>query len=216
MSCLPALDKFLQNYHQAYLTSLGELPRYYPQGEPSVCIQGEFQPDLEQAVSWQPVKRKVEGSFANVEHALELTLWPEINDFYGHYFSAPVLFDSKWGTGELLQVWNDDDFNCLQQNLIGHLMMKKKLKQSPTWFIGLLDEGDKMLTINNSDGSVWIEIPGEVQSEQLSSSLTAFIEALSPRIAPPVKHEELPMPALEHPSIFASFKRMWQNLFGKR
>ncbi|MBP7664474.1 MAG: SecY-interacting protein, partial [Shewanella sp.] len=25
-----------------------------------------------------------------------------------------------------------------------------------------------------------------------------------------------PMPALEHPGIFASFKRMWQNLFGKR
>lgn len=92
---------------------------------------------------------------------------------------------------------------------------EEKLKQPPTWFIGLLDEGDKMLTINNSDGSVWIEIPGEEQSEQLSTSLTAFIEALSPRIAPPVKHEELPMPALDHPGIFANIKRMWQNLFGK-
>ncbi|MGL5666214.1 MAG: SecY-interacting protein, partial [Shewanella sp.] len=29
-------------------------------------------------------------------------------------------------------------------------------------------------------------------------------------------HEELPMPALEHPGIFASFKRMWHNLIGKR
>lgn len=181
-----------------------------------MCIQGEFHADLDQAVSWQPVKREVEGSFANVEHALELTLWPEINHFYGQYFSAPLLFDSEWGTGELLQVWNEDDFTCLQQNLIGHLMMKKKLKQPPTWFIGLLDEGDKMLTINNSDGSVWIELPGEIPTQQLSPSLAEFIGALSPRIAPPVKHEELPMPALEHPGIFASFKRMWQNLFGKR
>lgn len=73
-----------------------------------------------------------------------------------------------------------------------------------------------MLTINNSDGSVWIELPGEIPTQQLSPSLAEFIGALSPRIAPPVKHEELPMPALEHPGIFASFKRMWQNLFGKR
>ncbi|MGI2066607.1 SecY-interacting protein [Shewanella sp. MF08487] len=216
MSCLPALDKFLQNYHKAYLTSLSELPRYYPQGEPSVCIQGEFQPELEQAVFWQPVKREVEGSFANVEHALELTLWPEINHFYGQYFSAPLLFDSKWGAGELLQVWNENDFDCLQQNLIGHLMMKKKLKQPPTWFIGLLDDGDKMLTIDNNDGSVWIELPGELPSQQLSPSLAEFIGALSPRITPPVKHEELPMPALEHPGILARFKLMWQNLMGKR
>lgn len=215
MSCLPALDKFLQNYHQAYLTTLGELPRYYPQGEPSVCIQGEFFADSDKPIAWQPVKRDEVGSFTNVEHALDLPLWPDIHLFYGQYFSAPLLFDSKWGTGELLQVWNDDDFKCLQQNVIGHLMMKKKLKQPPTWFIGLLDEGDKMLTINNSDGSVWIEIPGEEQSEQLSTSLTAFIEALSPRIAPPVKHEELPMPALDHPGIFANIKRMWQNLVGK-
>lgn len=216
MSCLPALDKFLQNYHQSYLSTLGELPRYYPQGQRSLCIQGEFNADLDQTVSWQPVKRQVEGSFANVEHALELTLWPEINRFYGQYFSAPLLFDSKWGSGELLQVWNEDDFTCLQQNLIGHLMMKKKLKQPATWFIGLLDEGDKMLTINNSDGSVWIEIPGELPSQQLSASLAAFIESLSPRIAPPVKYEDLSLPALEHPGIFASFKRMWHNLRGKR
>ena len=216
MSCLPALDKFLQNYHQSYLSTLGELPRYYPQGEPSLCIQGEFDESSDEAVSWLPVKREQLGSFANVEHALELTLWPDINHFYGEYFAAPVLFDSPWGTGELLQVWNEADFDALQQNIIGHLMMKQKLKQPATWFIGLLDEGDKMLTVDNADGSVWVEIPGELPSAQLAPSLAEFIEALSPRIAPPVKHEELPMPALEHPGIFASFKRMWHNLIGKR
>ncbi|PIW59057.1 SecY-interacting protein [Shewanella sp. CG12_big_fil_rev_8_21_14_0_65_47_15] len=215
MSCLSALDKFLQNYHQAYLTTLGELPRYYPQGEPSLCIQGEL-PDMGETVAWKPIKRDEEGSFVNLEHALDLKLWPDIHSFYGQYFAAPLLFDSKWGTGELLQAWNEDDFNCLQQNIIGHLMMKKQLKQPPTWFIGLLDDGDNMLTVNNADGSVWIEIPGEIPTQQLSPSLAEFIGVLSPRIAPPVKHEELPMPALEHPGIFASFKRMWHNLTGKR
>lgn len=181
-----------------------------------MCIQGEFDESSDEAVSWLPVKREPVGSFANVEHALELKLWSDINYFYGEYFAAPVLFDSPWGTGELLQVWNEADFDALQQNIIGHLMMKQKLKQPPTWFIGLLDEGDKMLTVDNADGSVWVEIPGELPSTQLAPSLAAFIEALSPRIAPPVKHEELPMPALEHPGIFASFKRMWHNLIGKR
>lgn len=216
MSCLSALDKFLLNYHQAYLTILGELPRYYPQGEISLCIQGEFSLDTSEAVTWKPIKRDEAGSFVNLEHALELSLWPDINIFYGQYFAAPLLFDSKWGTGELLQAWNAADFDCLQQNIIGHLMMKKQLKQPLTWFIGLLDDGDKMLTVNNADGSVWVEIPGELPSQQLSSSLAEFIGSLSPRIAPPVKHEELPMPTPEHPGIFASFKRMWHNLCGKR
>ncbi|MDX5996585.1 SecY-interacting protein [Shewanella oneidensis MR-1] len=216
MSCLPALDKFLQNYHQSYLSTLGELPRYYPRGESSLCIQGEFVEASTEAVGWLPVKREQPGSFTNVEHALELKLWPDIHSFYGQYFAAPVLFDSTWGTGELLQVWNEADFDALQQNIIGHLMMKQKLKQPPTWFIGLLDEGDKMLTVDNADGSVWIEIPGELPSVQLATSLAEFIAALSPRIAPPVKHEELPMPAQDHPGIFASFKRMWHNLTGKR
>ncbi|MCH1928847.1 SecY-interacting protein [Shewanella sp. A25] len=216
MSCQPALDKFLDNYYRSYLSTLGELPRYYPQGETSLCIQGEFDVDSDEAVFWQPVKRETPGSFANVEHALELTLLPEINDYYGQFFAAPLLFDSKWGSGELLQVWNEDDFDSLQQNIIGHLMMKQKLKQPPTWFIGLLDEGDKMLTVDNSDGSVWIEIPGQLPSQQLAPSLVEFIASLSPRIAPPVKHEELPMPEVEHPGIFASLKRMWLNLMGKR
>ncbi|MGL5359938.1 MAG: SecY-interacting protein [Shewanella sp.] len=216
MSCLPALNKFLQNYHQAYLATLGELPRYYPQGEPSLCIQGEFDALSSEAVTWLPVAREQPGSFANVEHALELKLWPDINVFYGHFYAAPVLFDSNWGTGELLQVWNSEDFAALQQNIIGHLMMKQKLKQPATWFIGLLDEGDRMLTVNNTDGSVWIEIPGELPSVQLAASLAEFIAALAPRIAPPVKHEDLPMPALAHPGIVASFKRMWHNLTGKR
>lgn len=224
MSCLPAFDNFLQNYPQAYLDTLSELPRYYSHGEVSPCVAdkashsegrlGEHSAD--DAVSWRPVKRDTMADFSNVEHALELNLSPEISAFYGQYFSAPLLFNSPWGMGELLQVWNEDDFTLLQQNIIGHLMMKKKLKQSPTWFIGLLEEGDKMLTIDNRDGSVWIEIPGELPSEQLAPNLNAFIETLSVRIAPPVKHETLPMPALEHPGILVNLKRMWRNLFAKR
>ena len=221
MSCLPALENFLQNYRLAYQESLDDFPRCYPHGEDSDCIQGDWDLSLDEPVTWLPVSRLTlsedgPADFSNVEHALELTLWRDINEFYGHFYAAPLMFHSPWGTGELLQAWNAQDFQHLQQNIIGHLMMKKKLKQAPTWFIGVLDEGDKMLIVDNQDGSVWIEVPGDVPREKLADNLAAFIAKLAPRVAPPILHQEASMPALEHPGIRASFKRMWQNLTGKR
>jgi SecY interacting protein Syd len=205
----------LQKYHTSYQEKLGQCPRHFPRGEDSACIQGEFALDSDEAAFWLPVRREQAADFENVETALELALRPELGEFYGHYFAAPMLFTSPWGDGELLQVWNQQDFVYLQQNIIGHLMMKKQLGQAPTWFVGLLDEGDRMLTVDNADGSVWIEVPGESPSEKLTDSLGSFISALTPRVAPPVKHEEMPMPALEHPGIFAGIGRMWRNLLGK-
>lgn len=214
MSCLAALQSFLNLYVNAYRSKLDEYPRYYPQGESSSCVvSGDARSD--EAVQWQPVERHTVGDFSNVEQALELTLHPDINEFYGHFWSAPVLFSSSQGDGELTAVWNQQDFEYLQQNVIGHLMMKRKLKQPLTWFIGLLDDGEKMLTVNNEDGSVWTEIPGEVQQEKLADSLAQFIAGLSPKVAPPVRHEDLPMPQLEHPGIMARLKVMWNNLRGK-
>ncbi|MGS0675068.1 SecY-interacting protein [Shewanella sp. 0m-4] len=213
MSSLPALDLFLSKYQQAYVEKLGEQPRYYAQQQESDCITSE--PDADEAVFWQAVIRDEPGQFDNVETALELSLTPEINAFYGRHFSAPLFFDSKWGTGELIQVWNQTDFEYLQQNIIGHLMMKKKLKQEQTWFIGVLDEADNMLTVNNADGSVWIEIPGEAQSTMLAKSLNEFIEQLTPRVTPPVKLIEESMPELDHPGIWQRMKLMWRNLRGK-
>ena len=186
MSSLPALDHFLKRYHQAYLDKLGESPRYYPQGESSPCIEGDFLGDhgegTETTVHWHPVNREDSVSFDNVNSALNITLKTDINAFFCTHFSAPLLFESTWGAGELLQVWNKTDFDYLQQNMIGHLMMKKKLKQAPTWFIGVLGDGDKMLTVDNSDGSVWIEIPGETPCEKLTDSLGTFIKtSVKPR-----------------------------------
>ncbi|EDQ00225.1 SecY-interacting protein [Shewanella benthica] len=221
MSSLPALDDFLKLYQLTYLEKLGESPRYYPRGEGSLCIEGEFdasnyhESNEEVSVCWKPVKREEPGSFANVETALGIELGSDIDAFFGEYFSAPLLFNCEWGQGELLQVWNQTDFEYLQQNMIGHLMMKKKLKQAPTWFIGVLGDGDKMLTVDNSDGSVWVEIPGEAPSEKLTNSLNEFIALLTPRVAPPELHIEESMPELDHPGIWNRFKLMWRNLRGK-
>ncbi|QBF84048.1 SecY-interacting protein [Shewanella maritima] len=213
MSCSSAFDNFFKQYLNVYQSSLSELPRYYPLGEASPCVADD-DADLDDAVFWQPHKRQTPADFDNVAKALELELHVDINAFYGRYYSAPLNFTSPWGEGELLQAWNQQDFEYLQQNMIGHLMMKQKLKHQPTWFIGVLGEGDQMLTVDNSDGSVWIEIPGDKPKQQLASSIAEFIEQLQVIIKPPVAPIQEQDVVHEHPGIWARIKIMWGNLMG--
>ncbi|UCX04287.1 SecY-interacting protein [Shewanella glacialimarina] len=216
MSCSTALENFINKYLLAYQDALSELPRYYPMGEDSACIQGQFEQNSDHAVYFKPFKRKTSADFSNVEHALELSLHDDINQYYGQFYSAPLMFTSSWGEGELLQTWNQQDFEYLQQNMIGHLMMKKKLKQEPTWFIGVLGDGDQMLTVDNESGGVWIEIPGDRPKQRLADSLSAFIDQLSPRITPPIKPDTTEDTEWQHPGIWQRIKLMWQYLLRKK
>ena len=190
VSSLPALTNFLNLYQEAYQKQLNESPRFFAKGEPSECVLDEDSINQGVAVQWVSVIREDAGNFDNLNQALNITLHTDINAFYGHYFAGPLMFNSSWGMGEILQVWNQNDFECLQQNIIGHLMMKKKLKQPLTWFVGVLDDNDKMITVNNDDGSVWIEMPGEQQSTRLADNLHDFIYQLTPRVAPPKAYNE--------------------------
>ncbi|GAA0784333.1 MULTISPECIES: SecY-interacting protein [Pseudomonadati] len=216
MSCSTALEIFINKYLIAYRDALSELPRYYALGEDSACIQGQLDDDLDKAVFFTPFKRKTCADFHNVEHALALSLHADINLFYGQFYSAPLMFTSEWGEGELLQAWNQQDFEYLQQNIIGHLMMKKKLKQPPTWFIGVLGDGDQMLTVDNETGAVCIEIPGEKPSQKLADSLEVFLTSITPRITPPVKPDTSEDAEWQHPGIWQRIKLMWQYLLRKK
>lgn len=213
MSCSLSLEEFIQRYINDYQTSLGDLPQYYFMGEQSPCCEKIVAEDI--ASGWQLVVRDNPGKFDNVAAALNLELHSEIDAFYGQYFAAPMLFDSPWGQGELLQVYSEDDFEYLQKNIIGHLMMKQKLKQPLTWFIGVIGDDEQMVTVNNDDGSVWIEVPGEIQSVRLADSLSLFIDELSVVIAPPVMHQSHSPTHYEHPGIIERMKIMWRNLRGR-
>ena len=212
MSCFTALEDFINKYHQQYQETYDEAPRYYPAGESSACIIGDYHGDEEQFVHWKPMLRESSASFDNVERALDIKLHSDINEFYGTLFSAPIHFDSEFGSGELIQPWNKDNFELLQQNIIGHLMMKKKLKQPATWFIGTVDDSDKMLTVSNDDGSVWIEVPGEEQSQQLAESIESLFTTLTVKPTIPEAPQPYVETVAEHPGIINSLKRMWKNL----
>jgi len=84
----------------------------------------------------------------------------------------------------LLQVWSEEDFIRLQENLIGHLIMKRRLKQSPTLFIATTDSEQEMVAVCNLTGEVILEEPGRNKREILSPSVRTFLDDIQPVIGP--------------------------------
>ncbi|MDO6565467.1 SecY-interacting protein [Alteromonas sp. 1_MG-2023] len=135
-------------------------------------------------VPWRP-QRQDESlhqalSFKNVEDALEITLNADFCQLFTEFFSNNLPVTAEHGACELLQVWNEEDFERLQQNLIGHLLMKKRLKQEPTLFFALTDEDDFVLSVLNSTGEVVLEQVGRPPKKVISPSLPEFIATLRP------------------------------------
>ncbi|MDU0356093.1 SecY-interacting protein Syd [Paraglaciecola aquimarina] len=83
---------------------------------------------------------------------------------------------------QLLQAWNLQDFERLQQNLIGHILMKRRLRQPETLFFGVTDQEDFILTLDNSTGQVLLEQVGLQSNDILAPNLAQFIDLLEPEM----------------------------------
>jgi SecY interacting protein Syd len=83
----------------------------------------------------------------------------------------------------LLQPWNQGDFERLQQNLVGHILMKRRLKQPETFFIALTDEDDFILTVHNTSGEVMLEQVGLLPKEVVAPNLAEFLQSIQPSVA---------------------------------
>lgn len=143
----------------------------------SPCQVGDI---VDGSVQWQPVLQQPTADFSNVEQALELTLHPDIITFYQHYYGAGLAAEHQRGKLALLMVWNADDLNRLQQNIIGHILMKRRLKQPETVFFATTEDDDIMLSILNSTGEVYLERVGQDVSEKLAANLAQFISQIQP------------------------------------
>ncbi|WP_440053650.1 SecY-interacting protein [Pseudoalteromonas sp. T1lg65] len=174
------IDKLQQLHlaHERYcLDATQQMPQIYHDPDwPSECERGEVNSLGE--IAWQAVKRGDIGSLEKLAQALECQFPDDLSDFYGGFYAGNVeaFFDGK--KIELLQAWNDEDFARLQQNITGHVLMKRRLKQPDTVFIGLTEQEDLLISVDISSGEVGLEFVGKKQHHILASSLSAFIEQL--------------------------------------
>ena len=178
---------FSNNYSQQHIAQVGHLPTTeHDKQWLSPCEQGQHD---EHHYYWQPVAitpdllaktNDEELSFANVESALNLELHPDIKTYFTTIFSGDIEASCDEGQLSLLFAWNKDDFARLQENIIGHILMKQRLKQAETVFFAVTDEEDMIISVDNSSGEVWVEQVGCKPHKKLSDSLVDFISQVKP------------------------------------
>lgn len=138
---------------------------------------------VEGGTSWRPLEQTEVGennNFTNIKDALGVDVHKDYAEFFTLYFANNIDAQHQDGVLQFLQAWSQDDFERLQQNLIGHLMMKTKLKQEPTLFFALTEQDDLNLVMKNDSGEVWLEYVGQEPHEKVSDSLAEFISQTKP------------------------------------
>ncbi|MFE0586245.1 SecY-interacting protein [Pantoea vagans] len=174
-----ALRDFTTRYCQHWLQQAGHGPASSDlYGVPSPCALE----DREQRVVWQPQPFSLPKTLDAVERAVDIQLQPPITAFYTTQFAGDM--QARFGENQLtlLQVWSKEDFLRLQENLIGHLVMQRRLRQSPTLFIATTDSEEEIISLSNLSGEVILEQPGRKQRVVLAESLEIFLKSLQPVI----------------------------------
>ncbi|MDE8557246.1 SecY-interacting protein [Pantoea vagans] len=174
-----ALRDFTIRYCQHWLQQTGHAPASSDlYGVPSPCALE----DREQRVVWQPLPFSLPPTLDAVERAVDIQLQPPITAFYSTQFAGDM--QARFGENQLtlLQVWSEEDFLRLQENLIGHLVMQRRLRQSPTLFIATTDSEEEIISLSNLSGEVILEQPGRKQRVVLAKSLEIFLKSLQPVI----------------------------------
>lgn len=134
-------------------------------------------------IEWMPVKREQVVDLNNIEQALEIQLHPSIVDFFCAAYADCIscLFEDH--PIDLIQVWNEDDFKLLQENMIAHFMMQKRLNKSASMFIASCSDEMQIISVLNATGQVQLETLGKGQEAILAENLADFLAMLQPIIA---------------------------------
>ncbi|TLU67586.1 SecY-interacting protein [Thalassotalea litorea] len=176
-----SLNRLLTTFIEQCQDKLGSLPsiehdsQWPSKAEMDTVEEGKL-------TRWQPYKIEETLTFSNVETALEQALHPSIKEYFSFAYSENIDANSEDGELSLLFPWNFEDFERLQQNIIGHVLMKRRLRQPLSIFFAITDEEDINLVVDNADGSVWVEPVGLKGSKKLANSLAEFLDSLKIKV----------------------------------
>lgn len=174
-----ALREFTARYCDAWQQRTGHAPASQAlYGVPSPCIIATQADE----VWWQPQPFTLPATLEAVERALDIQLQEEVAAFYTTQFAGDMAASFAQRTLSLLQVWSEEDFLRLQENLIGHLVMKRRLKQTPTLFIAATESEQEIVSLCNLSGNVILEQPGTKKREILAENIQTFLMNLQPVI----------------------------------
>lgn len=177
-----ALDRFVERFLALYADQQPPYPQQsYDNEWPSPCY---INPGKEgEPCGWQPVQQQqTHPLFAGLENALETEIHPDLASYFNRYWSDPLPARCADGDLSLLFVWNEEDFERLRGNMIGHALMKKKRRQPLTLFFACTEPEELVISIENHSGHVVLEAPGKKPHRTLANSMTEFLLQLSPRM----------------------------------
>jgi len=174
MSVYKKLESLFNQYQSQAKQQTGQYPLMeHDEQWPSPCemtdtlVNGQIQ--------WQAVEKNPKTDMENLSGALGVTFPEQIGEFYGSFYADNIMVSSPWGQLILLQAWSETDYDQLQQNITGHVLMKQKLKHDETVFIALTQEDDLLVTVENCTGSVWLEYVGKRPHQKIADSVAEFL-----------------------------------------
>jgi SecY interacting protein Syd len=129
--------------------------------------------------TWQVIKINESLNFKNINSALDVEINQDIEDYFGSMYADSIPAQTSDGKLSLLFAWDHNDFQRLQENIIGHIMMKQRLKQKITLFFAVTDEEDMIISLDNESGEIWVEQVGCEPHKKLANSMQEFLSSLS-------------------------------------
>ncbi|WP_127958713.1 SecY-interacting protein [Serratia microhaemolytica] len=174
---LESLTQFTQRYVALWQQRYGHAPASHElSGLASPCIVE----NRDECVLWLPQPFLPAATLKQVETAFDIVLRPEGHAFYTQQYAGDMPAQFAGQDLTLLQVWSQQDFIRLQQNLIGHLVTQKARKLSPTLFLATVPAETAVISLCNISGNVLLEQLGSTQRQLLSPSLADFLLVLQP------------------------------------
>lgn len=170
---------FQQLLSEAVSTARQNQQTWFSYADPAASSPAQYGDVVGDQVAWWPVARPQIPDFNPLEQALGLTLHADLKAFYGYGYGGGLHVKHPRGPLELLMVWHDDDFVRLQQNIVAHILMKRRLKHRETVFIATTDDDELMISMLNETGEVYLERVGFEVKECLAPNLAQFLQQLT-------------------------------------